>query len=125
MWMTRDGFGRDYRMRSGSSGSAYRTTGWRAFVFLPLVLAGVIALADERSEYPPPGRLIDIGGYRLHLYCAGKGSPPVILEAGAGDFSFDWSRVQPEVARFTRVCSYDRAGSAWSEPGPAPRTMHQ
>src|SRR5207247_7219573 len=49
----------------------------------------------------------------------------VVLEAGAGDFSFDWSLVQAEVARFTRVCSYDRAGSAWSDPGPTPRTMHQ
>jgi len=112
-------------MRWRGSRSSYRSPGWRAFVFLPVVLAGAIAFAEERSEFPPPGRLIDIGGFRLHLYCTGKGGPAVILEAGAGDFSFDWARVQPEIARFTRVCSYDRAGSAWSEPGPAPRTMHQ
>jgi pimeloyl-ACP methyl ester carboxylesterase len=80
---------------------------------------------DEAPKPPPPGKLVDIGGYRLHFDCTGRGGPAVVLEAGAGDFSFDWSRVQPEVARFTRVCSYDRAGSAWSDPGPTPRTMHQ
>jgi pimeloyl-ACP methyl ester carboxylesterase len=48
-----------------------------------------------------------------------------VLEAGGGGFSLDWGFVQPEVARFTRVCSYDRAGTAWSDPGPTPRTMKQ
>ena len=67
---------------------------------------------------PPPGRLIDIGGRKLHLYCTGKGSPTVILETGAGSFSIDWALVQPEVAQTTRMCSYDRAGYAWSDPGP-------
>jgi pimeloyl-ACP methyl ester carboxylesterase len=77
---------------------------------------------------PPSGRLIDVGGWRLHLNCTGEPRPSqaiVILEAGAGDFSVDWSLVQPGVARFARVCSYDRAGSGWSELGPRPRTMHQ
>ena len=77
---------------------------------------------------PPPGPLVDVGGWRLHLNCAGEArtsQPIVILEAGAGDFSVDWSLVQPGVARFARVCSYDRAGSGWSELGPRPRTMHQ
>jgi len=55
----------------------------------------------------------------------GKAAPAVVLIAGAGDFSFDWSLVQPEVARFALVCSYDRAGSAWSDLGPTPRTMKQ
>ncbi|HEX8243922.1 MAG TPA: alpha/beta hydrolase, partial [Longimicrobium sp.] len=73
----------------------------------------------------PPGRLVDIGGYRLHIYCTGSGSPAVVLLAGSGDFSFDWSLVQPGVARSTRVCSYDRAGQAWSDPGPTPRSMRQ
>jgi pimeloyl-ACP methyl ester carboxylesterase len=72
--------------------------------------------------------LLDVGGWRLHLNCAGEARtsrPVVILEAGAGDFSVDWSLVQPGVARFARVCSYDRAGSGWSELGPRPRTMTQ
>ena len=73
----------------------------------------------------PPGKLVDIGGYKLHLNCTGKDGPTVVLIAGAGDFSFDWELVQPDIARFTRVCSYDRAGLAWSDPGPTPRTMRQ
>src|SRR5262245_46551299 len=73
----------------------------------------------------PPGKLVDIGGRRLHLNCTGKGQPAVVMEAGAGDFSFDWELVQPQVARFARVCSYDRAGYAWSDPGPTPRTLRQ
>lgn len=64
---------------------------------------------------PPAGRLVDVGGWHLHLNCAGEvrtSRPTVILEAGAGDFSVDWSLVQPGVARVARVCSYDRAGGA-------------
>jgi pimeloyl-ACP methyl ester carboxylesterase len=72
--------------------------------------------------------LIDVGGWRLHLNCTGRASssqPTVILEAGIGDFSVEWSLVQPSVASFARVCSYDRAGDGWSDVGPHPRTMHQ
>ena len=72
-----------------------------------------------------PGKLIDIGGYRLHLISAGMGDPAVVMIAGSGDFSFDWSLVQPEVAKFAGACAYDRAGDAWSDPGPMPRTMRQ
>ena len=86
------------------------------------------ATTSPPPPFPPPGRLVDVGGWRLHLNCAGEArtsGPTVILEAGAGDFSVDWSLVQPGVARFARVCSYDRAGSGWSDLGPRPRTMHQ
>lgn len=72
----------------------------------------------------PPGKRVDIGGYQLHVHETGKGpGPVVVLITGAGDFSFDWALVQPSVAEFARVCSYDRAGFAWSDPGPEPRTM--
>jgi pimeloyl-ACP methyl ester carboxylesterase len=80
------------------------------------------------TRYPPPGKLVDVGGWRLHVHCTGENkqnTPTVVLESGFLGFSFDWSLVQPEVARFTRVCSYDRAGHAWSDPGPRPRTMRQ
>jgi pimeloyl-ACP methyl ester carboxylesterase len=70
------------------------------------------------ESYPPPGRLIDIGHRKLHLYCTGNGTPTVILMAGGGAFSIDWALVQPRVAESTRVCSYDRAGLGWSGPGP-------
>src|SRR5262245_61991418 len=69
-----------------------------------------------------PGRLIDVGGFRLHLHCTGSGSPAVILDAALGASSISWSLVQPEVARLTRTCSYDRAGFGWSDAGPMPRT---
>lgn len=80
--------------------------------------------ADDAAPVPP-GRLVDVGGYRLHLDCTGEGGPAVVLISGAGDFSFDWSLVQPRASRFARVCSYDRAGLAWSDLGPTPRTMRQ
>jgi len=69
-----------------------------------------------------PGRLIDVGGFRLHLLCGGAGSPAVVFDAALGASSLSWSLVQPEVARITRACTYDRAGFAWSEAGPMPRT---
>ena len=84
-----------------------------------------IASALDASHYPPPGKLVDIGGYRLHINCTGTGSPTVILDAGLGGTSLDWSKIQPAVARFTRVCSYDRAGYGWSDTGPGPRTSQQ
>lgn len=99
-----------------------------------LVVGAVLLLGDgslasqtvKPSEPPhPPGKRVDIGGYRLHIHVMGNKVPTVVLIAGAGDFSFDWSLVQPEVARFAQVCSYDRAGSAWSDLGPMPRTMKQ
>ena len=73
----------------------------------------------------PPGRFVDVGGYRLHLWCTGDGAPGVILDAGLGGTSAGWGFVQPEVARFTRVCSCDRAGMGYSDPGPSPRTARR
>ncbi len=71
--------------------------------------------ASEKKP-PPLGKLIDVGGYRVHLYCVGTGSPTVVI-VGAG-FSFDWGLVQPEVAKVTQVCSYDHSGIGWSDSGP-------
>jgi len=96
-----------------------------------LVLWVSTSAAQTASNAPPisaPGQLVDIGGWRVHLNCtgqAGASQPTVILEAGAGGFSVDWSLVQPEAARFARVCSYDRSGLGWSDLGPRPRTMRQ
>ena len=67
----------------------------------------------------PPGKMVDVDGRKWHLNCSGRGSPTVVLEAGLGDSSLAWSLVQPELASITRVCSYDRAGTAWShDAGP-------
>ncbi len=62
------------------------------------------------------GKLVDAGGYRVHLYCTGEGSPAVIVASGG--FSFDWGLVQPKIAQVTRICTYDPAGTAWSDPLP-------
>ena len=93
-----------------------------------LVETGAAQGTAPTRAYPPPGKMVDVGGWRLHLNCTGsskRNGPTVVLEAGAGDFSVDWGLVQPEVARFARVCSYDRAGAGWSELGPRPRTWRQ
>ena len=84
-----------------------------------------LATRKDLTATPPPGHLVDIGGYRLHLWCTGDGEPAVILDTGLGGSSAGWGFVQPEVARFTRVCSYDRAGMGYSDPGPSPRTARR
>jgi len=83
------------------------------------------ATRRELASTPPPGQLVDVGGHRLHLWCTGAGTPVVILEAGLGGSSAGWGSVQPEIARFTRVCSYDRAGMGYSDRGPSPRTARR
>lgn len=95
------------------------TTGRRFALFVvALALLDTVAsrtLAQTDGIGPPPGRLVDVGGYRLHLNCVGTGSPTVVIEAGASSFALDFALVQPKVAKVTRTCSYDRAGSGWSE----------
>jgi pimeloyl-ACP methyl ester carboxylesterase len=84
-----------------------------------------LATRNDLAATPPPGHLVDIGGYRLHLWCTGDGAPAVILDTGLGGSTAGWGFVQPDVARFTRVCSYDRAGMGYSDPGPSPRTVRR
>lgn len=102
---------------------------WVLVSFVALATIGalyqIVGTVLDRKQHPPPGQMIDVGGHRLHLHCMGQGSPTVVLEAGAPGWSLYWSTVQPEVARVTRVCSYDRAGLGWSERGPLPRTGQQ
>jgi pimeloyl-ACP methyl ester carboxylesterase len=80
-----------------------------------------IASMRDAAEHPPPGRLVDVGGHRLHISCVGEGSPTVIFESGLANMSADWANVQPVVGVSTRACAYDRAGIAWSDNGPQPR----
>jgi len=92
-------------------------------------LAGAVyqarATRRDLSAYPPPGGLVDVGGHRLHIWCTGTGSPSVVLDTGLGGTAFDWGYVQPAVAEFTHVCSYDRAGMGYSDSGPGSRTSQQ
>ncbi len=93
-----------------------------ALMLLGAVYESAVEAADVQA-YPPPGQMVDVGGYRLHITCVGTGSPTVVIDAGLGDWSASWSSwVQPEVAKTTRVCTYDRAGMGWSDDGPLPRT---
>lgn len=74
------------------------------------------------ARVPPPGQLIDVGGFRLHVKCDGAGAPTVVFDAALGGSSISWAWVQPEIARTNRTCVYDRAGYGWSDAGPFPRT---
>jgi pimeloyl-ACP methyl ester carboxylesterase len=96
-----------------------------ALVALLLLGALYQSLGARRQsrQFGLPGRLIDVGGHRLHATCAGEGSPVVLLESGIAASSLSWAVVQPEIAKFTRVCAYDRAGFAWSDAPTCPRTF--
>src|SRR5262245_33658318 len=120
-------------VRHGGHGAA-RRIGRGCLVWICRVLAVLVGLAllgaayesiseaaDARA-YSPPGQMVDVGGYRLHINCVGAGSPTVVIESGWGDWSAAWSTVQSAAATSTRVCTYDRAGYGFSEPGPLPRT---
>lgn len=98
---------------------------------LPVLSALLVSLcsapasADESFyDIPAPGQLVDLGGgYHLHINCEGDVNSPhtVILDAGLGDWSTHWTAVQNLLKQEYRVCSYDRAGYGWSDPGPRPR----
>ncbi len=99
--------------------------------FLMLAAAALIAgaiyqalgMARDKRRFPPPGRLVDIGGGSLHADEKGEGAPLVVFDAGIAATSLSWRLVQPEVARFTRTVSYDRAWLGWSEPILQPRSI--
>ncbi len=99
---------------------------WLGSVVLITGLTGVMyEQVGERRDHerlPQIGRSVDIGGRSLNIFCSGEGSPAVILESGAGDPGYAWSEIQPEIAKFTEACWFDRAGDGWSDPGPFPRT---
>lgn len=102
------------------------------FLITPVVLLAIVgetyeslARSRDQRQFRRWGELIDVGGYRLNLNCLGSGSPTVILDSGLGLPAAEWSLLQPDVAEFTRVCSYDRAGYGWSDIGPSPRTSAQ
>jgi len=94
-----------------------------------LIAAGVVYqyVGTKRSarRYPPPGTMVDAGGQRLHVVCAGDGAPPVIFESGIAASSLSWTRVMRDIAAFTRACAYDRAGLGWSDPSGRPRTVER
>jgi len=97
-----------------------------AMLISAIVAYGQQAVSSGNSPsdilYARPGKLVPVDGFRLNLYCLGSGSPAVVFDSGWGDWAPAWSKVQPEIAKWTRTCSYDRAGTGFSEPGPMPRS---
>lgn len=79
----------------------------------------------DARRFPPLGRLVNTGSCRFHLQQAGTGGPVVVLESGIAATSISWALVQPQVAEFTRVASYDRAGLGWSGKCTTRRTVEQ
>jgi pimeloyl-ACP methyl ester carboxylesterase len=106
---------------------------WLLVLVVIVAVAGAsyqtIATWRDTRRFPQPGRSVALGsefpGVKLNLDCTGQGSPTVILDSGLGVPAAGWALVQPEVAKFSRVCSYDRAGYGWSSAGPMPRTTSQ
>jgi pimeloyl-ACP methyl ester carboxylesterase len=102
---------------------------WTLLLLAAAVLIGAGMLyqawgaARDRRRFAPPGALGPVGLHRLHYRCEGVGTPAVVLEAGIAASSLSWSRLQPLLARSTRVCSYDRAGLAWSDATSSPRSI--
>ncbi len=100
----------------------------RGLLVIVLVLAASgmmyenISEARDRRFNPMPGKLFDVGGYKMHIDCTGEGSPTIILESGLGDTFVSWRKVEPQIAKFTRVCSYDRAGIGYSDASSQART---
>lgn len=113
--------------------SLKRRLHWIFASFLLLIIALLIVGASyqaigehrDRQVFPQVGHSVKVGSFSLNLNCTGKGRPTVILESGLGIPSVGWAFVQPRMARIARVCSYDRAGYGWSDPGPFPRTSRE
>ena len=102
---------------------------WVTILISTLAIMGLIyqtaATEADQKKYPPPGLLVNVDGYKMHIYCLGEGSPTILLDHVGGGSSVDWALIQPKLAEHTRVCAYDRAGYGWSDYNPAPRTLEQ
>lgn len=88
-------------------------------------ISSVRAATDEAEIlWSPPGKLINVGTHRLHIFCLGERNhkPVAIIDSGLGSFSLEWLKLQQDLSDEYQICSYDRAGYGWSDPGPFPRT---
>jgi pimeloyl-ACP methyl ester carboxylesterase len=102
-----------------------RTLAAAVLICLLFGVRGVASAAPGDELYARPGQIVTAEGTRLNFYCSGRGSPTVVFDSGWGDWSPVWTIVQPEVTKWTRACSYDRAGAGFSDPGRMPRTSVQ
>ena len=99
-----------------------RTLAAAVSIGLLVGVQSVASAAPGDELYARPGQLVTAQETRLNFYCTGRGSPTVVFDSGWGDWAPVWTIVQPEVAKWTRACSYDRAGAGFSDPGRMPRT---
>lgn len=97
----------------------------RLLHLIPCCTLAFSAAIFGQTQPEPTGKRVDLGGYKFHLSCTGHGNQTVVLSPGGGDYSFVWTLVQHPLEANFRVCSYDRPGSAWSDPGPQPVTLRQ
>jgi pimeloyl-ACP methyl ester carboxylesterase len=95
---------------------------FRLLLLLLIITVLSLSINAHANDKPYPGQLINIGSHRLHINCVGEGTPSVIIDSGIGGFSLEWIKIQNNLSADVRVCSYDRAGYGWSDPGPKPRT---
>lgn len=109
----------------GCLGRAARLIGLFVALLAAFLLISVlyqqVAIRRDRASHPPPGQLVGVNGRHFHINCTGSGGPTVLIDAGNANFSLDWTHIQGEVDETTRVCTFDRAGYGWSDPGPQPR----
>lgn len=107
---------------------------WRAFLLIDAIVLTAAAFAacyqvvrtrQDRLEFPPPGRLVAVGNFRLHIDCVGERPPTVVVVPGTGVWSAQWSLIQRDLAKDARVCTYDRAGFGWSDSANSPQTALQ
>ncbi len=104
-----------------AKGSAVSSTA-RSLLLLPFVLTLALSPAEAQAQN---GRMVDVGGHRLHIHCLGQGTPTVVIDGGAGTWSIHYSRIQSALVATAKVCTYDRAGLGASDAGPRPRTSNQ
>lgn len=90
-----------------------------------MLLASLTAAAVDIEQLTPPGHYVSVDTHRLHYFCLGEGGPTVVIDSGIGGAAVEWRAIQISLSARTRVCSYDRAGYGWSDPGPAPRTTRR
>ncbi len=75
-------------------------------------------------RYPPPGKMVDVGGHQLHIRCEGDApGPTIVIEQGAASPSMLWWPITAELAKYARVCTYDRSGYLWSPWLGRPRSI--
>ena len=115
----------DTKPSTGCFGKGLRVVGSIALAIALLLTALAInqnlALSRTREQSPAPGKLVEVNGHLMHIHCVGSGSPTVLIDAGNGSFSVEWTPIQEGLRQVTHTCTYDRPGYGWSATGPQPR----